>query len=132
MPRTGGLRRKIWVAFILQMTAISFAAVLGVYAAATVIEDVLIKRILKHDADYFLDLAANGSVDAAAGHVFRARLPRAARRRSATRAGHRCASLVPGYHRAARADDASVYVADSPAGRLYLSLDADAHAQPAC
>ena len=58
MPNPSGLRRKIWIAFILQMTAISFAAVLGVYASATVIEDVLVKRILKHDADYFLDLAA--------------------------------------------------------------------------
>ena len=58
MPNTSGIRRKIWIAFILQMTAISFAAVIGVYAAATVIEDVLVKRILKHDAEYFLDLAA--------------------------------------------------------------------------
>ena len=57
MPNRSGIRRKIWVAFIVQMTAISFAAVIGVYAAATVIEDVLVKRILKHDADYFLDLA---------------------------------------------------------------------------
>src|SRR5215469_5269297 len=58
MPNTSGLRRKIWVAFILQMTAISFAAVLGVYAAATVTEDVLIKRILQHDATYYLDRLA--------------------------------------------------------------------------
>jgi len=58
MPSSSGLRRKIWVAFILQMTAISFAAILGVYAAATVIEDVLVKRVLHHDADYFLDRLA--------------------------------------------------------------------------
>ena len=58
MPSPGGLRRKIWVAFIVQMTAISFAAVIGVYAAATVIEDVLVKRILSHDAAYYLALVA--------------------------------------------------------------------------
>src|SRR3954468_19526294 len=58
MPNRSGLRRKIWVAFMLQMTAISFAAVLGVYAAATVIEDVLVKRVLQRDTDYFLDRLA--------------------------------------------------------------------------
>ena len=42
MTDASGLRRKIWVAFILQMIAISFAAVLGVYAVATVIEDALV------------------------------------------------------------------------------------------
>ncbi len=109
MPNAGGLRRKIWIAFILQMTAISFAAVLGVYAAATVIEDVLVKRILKHDADYFFDRARKRSRGAATGYVFRARLSRAARRRSGDRAravAHSRAGLSP-RERAARASSTS-------------------------
>jgi signal transduction histidine kinase len=122
MPKTSGLRRKIWVAFILQMTAISFAAVIGVYAAATVIEDVLVKRILKHDAEYFLDLAAKDPATPPPNTYFvrgyfmppggdAAAVPEPFR------------NLVPGYHRA-NLPTTVVYVADSPQGRLYLSLDA--------
>jgi signal transduction histidine kinase len=48
-----GLRRKIWVAFILQAAAISFAAVLGVYGASAVLKHVLIKRALQEEATHF-------------------------------------------------------------------------------
>ena len=46
MPdRRTGLRRKIWIAFILQAAAISFAAVLGVYGASAVLKHVLTKPL---------------------------------------------------------------------------------------
>jgi len=48
-----GLRRKIWVAFILQAAAISFAAVLGVYGASAVLKHVLIQRALQQEALHF-------------------------------------------------------------------------------
>jgi signal transduction histidine kinase len=48
-----GLRRKIWVAFILQAAAISFAAVLGVYGASAVLKHVLIQRALQEEAGHF-------------------------------------------------------------------------------
>src|SRR6478609_11836102 len=48
-----GIRRKLWVVFVLQVVAISFATVLGVYGAATVLEDVLIRRALTGEADFF-------------------------------------------------------------------------------
>jgi signal transduction histidine kinase len=122
MPNTSGLRRKIWVAFILQMTAISFAAVLGVYAAATVIEDVLVKRILKHDADYFLDRAAKDpSIAPPDTYFVRGYLARPGSEPDAVPESFRRFGL--GYHRAAVPANL-IYVADSPAGRLYLSLDA--------
>ena len=54
MPdRRTGLRRKIWIAFILQAAAISFAAVLGVYGASAVFKHVLTKRALQEEAAYF-------------------------------------------------------------------------------
>ena len=53
MIERGGLRRKIWVAFILQAAAISFAAVLGVYGASAVLKHVLIKRALQEEAVHF-------------------------------------------------------------------------------
>jgi len=122
MANKSGLRRKIWVAFILQMIAISFAAVLGVYAAATVIEDVLVKRILKHDADYFLDLAAKDpSTPPPNTYFVRGYVARPGTDAEAVPESFR--NLAPGYHRA-NAPTSIVYVADSAEGRLYLSLDA--------
>ena len=44
-----GIRRKLWVVFVLQVVAISFATVLGVFGTATVLEDVLIRRALTGD-----------------------------------------------------------------------------------
>jgi len=123
MPSPGGLRRKIWVAFILQMTAISFAAVLGVYASATVIEDVLVKRILQHDADYFLDRVARDPASLPPDTYFvRGFLEKPGSEHGDVPAPFRGLGL--GYHRADGERPYVVYVADSPAGRLYLSLDA--------
>jgi signal transduction histidine kinase len=53
MTERSGLRRKIWVAFILQAAAISFAAVLGVYGASAVLKHVLIQRALQEEALHF-------------------------------------------------------------------------------
>ena len=53
MTQLTGLRRKIWVAFILQAAAISFAAVLGVYGASAVLKHVLIQRALQQEALHF-------------------------------------------------------------------------------
>ncbi|MGH8172040.1 MAG: sensor histidine kinase [Rhodanobacteraceae bacterium] len=123
MRNTGGLRRKIWVAFIVQMAAISFAAVLGVYAAATVIEDVLVKRILLHDAEYYLEhLAADPSAPPPDTYFVRGYLEKAGTERSDVPLQFH--GLAPGYHRAGAGRTDIVYVADAPAGRLYLGIDA--------
>jgi len=42
-----GIRRKLWVVFVLQVSAISFATILGVYGAATVLEYVLLTQAVK-------------------------------------------------------------------------------------
>ena len=123
MPNPSGLRRKIWVAFILQMTAISFAAVLGVYAAATVIEDVLVRRILTHDAEYFFGkLETDPSIAPPDTYFVQGFLEKPGADASATPEHFR--GLGPGYHRGGGDRREAVYVADSPAGRLYLGLDA--------
>ena len=56
-----GLRRKIWVAFILQAAAISFAAVLGVYGASAVLKHVLIQRALQEEATHYWQRLASDS-----------------------------------------------------------------------
>lgn len=53
MTDASGLRRKIWIAFILQAAAISFAAVLGVYGASAVLKHLLIQRALTEEAAHF-------------------------------------------------------------------------------
>jgi signal transduction histidine kinase len=122
MASTSGLRRKIWVAFILQMTAISFAAVLGVYAAATVIEDVLVKRILLHDADYFFDrIAKDPATEPPDTYFVRGYLHRHGSDPAAIPEQYR--GLIPGYHHNGPERSDVVYVADSAQGRLYLSID---------
>jgi signal transduction histidine kinase len=123
MRNTGGLRRKIWVAFIVQMTAISFAAVLGVYAATTVIEDVLVKRILLHDAEYYFDrVAADPAAAPPDTYFVRGYLERTGTVASDLPPQFR--GLGPGYHHAGAGRSDIVYVADSAAGRLYLGIDA--------
>src|SRR6185312_871683 len=122
MPNSSGLRRKIWVAFILQMTAISFAAVLGVYAAATVTEDVLIKRVLQHDASYYLDkLEAAPDTPPPDTYFVQSYLERAGSDASLVPPPFR--GLGPGFHRGVAAAGEIVYVTDTPHGRYYVGLD---------
>ena len=105
------------------MTAISFAAVLGVYAAATVIEDVLVRRILTHDAEYFLDkLETDPSIAPPDTYFVQGFLEKPGADASATPEHFR--GLGPGYHRGGGDRREAIYVADSPAGRLYLGIDA--------
>ena len=123
MPSPGGLRRKIWVAFIVQMTAISFAAVIGVYAAATVIEDVLVKRILSHDAAYYLALVAKDpAIPPPDTYFVRGYLQKPGTSADAVPPTYR--GLALGYHYSGPLRSDVVYVNDSAAVRLYLSIDA--------
>ncbi|HZW50267.1 MAG TPA: HAMP domain-containing sensor histidine kinase [Rudaea sp.] len=118
-PRTG-IRRKIWAVYVLQVAAISLATILGVYGAATVLEDVLIKRALAGESAFYWHrwdrnhaapvpetnnmtgyLLASGADPAA--------LPQALR------------LLAPGYHRVQNGGSfALVHVSDGPPGRLFL------------
>ena len=52
--RAPGLGRRLGRVFLLQATLISLAAIIGVYAAGTTIEEVLIRRALEEEADPFL------------------------------------------------------------------------------
>ena len=123
MPNAGGLRRKIWVAFILQMTAISFAAVLGVYAAAAIIEDVVVKRVLLHDAEYFFErAAANASAQPPDTYFVRGYLQKPGSDPADVPEPYR--GLGPGYHHNGPESSDVVYVVDGAAGRLYLGIDA--------
>ena len=119
MTERSGLRRKIWVAFIMQAAAISFAAVLGVYGASAVLKHVLIQRALQEEAAHFWgrrqddpqasvpDTYNMNGYLVAAGET--AALPEPLQ------------SLTPGFHSLPRAQGGSlVLVEDREGQRLYL------------
>lgn len=58
MKSKHGLGKKFWTAFVLQLTAICFATVIGVYGASVVIKDLLIKQALQDEASHFWKLIA--------------------------------------------------------------------------
>ena len=51
--RDGGLRGRLWVAFVLQIAAISVATLLSVYGAWVVLRDVLIQNALMQEAQHY-------------------------------------------------------------------------------
>ena len=120
MNERTGLRRKIWVAFILQAAAIAFAAILGVYGASAVLKHVLIQRALEQEAAHFWQRLERdpkagvpdtynmtGYLRPVAGPL--TVLPTALR------------PLGPGFHSLPRAQGGSlVLVQDSRGWRLYL------------
>ena len=115
-----GIRRKIWVVFVLQIAAISFATIVGVYGAAAILKDVLIKEALQDEAaHYFKRLAANPAAELPDTFNMRGYLVRD----DAGRAGlpEDVRTLGPGYHRILRnGKDALVYVSQGEAGWLFL------------
>src|SRR5262249_6661291 len=118
-PRTG-IRRKIWTVYVLQVAAISLATILGVYGAATVLEDVLIKRALDGEAGYYWQRYARDAnapipdTNNMTGYLVRipadeAAVPEALR------------ALKPGYHRIQHGGNVVlVLVSEGPPGRLFL------------
>jgi len=122
MHNAGGLRRRIWVAFILQMTAISFVAVIGVYVAATVIEDIVVKRVLLREAEYYTERLERDPAAAPPDNYF-VRGYLAKRDGSDSDTPVEIRGLAPGYHHIGAAQSDLVYVVDAPSGRLYLMLN---------
>ena len=118
-PRVG-LRRTIWVAFLLQATAIAVAAVLGVYGASLMVKRVLIQQALKEEATHLwerLERDPAAEVPDTAnlvGHLLtvgadRRALPAELR------------DLAPGFHVLSRAEGgALVEVEERNGRRLYL------------
>jgi signal transduction histidine kinase len=116
----GGLRRKIWVAFILQAAAISFAAVLGVYGASAVLKHVLIQRALHDEATHFWER--------------RARDPRAAMPDTYNMSGYLVPAatpealpeplrpLSPGFHSLPRAQGGSLVMIEDRGGQRLVLL----------
>ncbi len=118
-----GLRAKIGVAFILQAVAISCGTVLGVYAAAAVLEDVLIKRALREETTHLVSLLdKNPGQSTPDTHNMKGYLQRHGES-SATIPGN-MRDLPLGFH-VLRDNNtrALVYVSESNHGRVFLVID---------
>jgi signal transduction histidine kinase len=115
-----GLRRKIWVAFALQVVAIGLATMLGVYGASEVLKSVLIKHALTQEAAWFWQRHA----DDPEHHVpdtFNMMGYLVLHGQGQETLPEPLRWLAPGYHEMPKAMGGSlVYVDDEPKGRLLL------------
>jgi signal transduction histidine kinase len=120
MRRPAGIRRKIWVVFVLQLAAISFATVVGVYGAATILEDLLIKQALKDEAQhYFGRLRSRPTAELPDTYNLRGYLISAEAQRASLPEDLR--GLSAGYHHVRNEGQAElVYVSKGDAGWLFL------------
>jgi signal transduction histidine kinase len=115
-----GIRRKIWVVFVLQLAAISFATVVGVYGAATILEDLLIKQALKDEAGhYFTRLASNAAAELPDTYNIRGYLVPTGRSHDVLPPELR--GLDAGYHHVSHdGRDELVYVSEGAPGWLFV------------
>ena len=115
-----GLRRKIWLAFTMQVVAIGLATVLGVWGASAVLKGVLIKHALEQEAGWFW---ARHSDDPEhhipdTFNMMGYLVPKGG---SQTALPEPLRWLGPGYHQLPEAMGGSlVFVDDEPKGRLVL------------
>lgn len=118
-----GLRGKIGVGFILQAAAITCGAILGVYAAAAIMEDILIRTALREEAQHYLEiLARDPGHPEPDTHNMRGYLLRPGSDPAVVPEPLR--HLGPGYHTLQRdVGRPLIYVTDTPHGRLYLRFD---------
>src|ERR1700710_1947061 len=119
MSTRSGIRRKIWTVHTLQVAAISLATILGVYAAAIVLEDVLIKHALIGEADFFWHSLQKNSLTPVpvTNNMTGYLVPQGAENTTLPEA---LRTLEPGYHRIQHDGTMLVMVSDGPRGRLYL------------
>ena len=120
MSNERGLRRKIWVAFAMQVVAIGMATVFGVYGASAVLKSVLIKHALEQEAGWFWQRHS----DDPEHHIpdtFNMMGYLVLPRESDAALPQPLRGLKPGYHEMPEAMGGSlVFVDDAPQGRLLL------------
>jgi len=116
-----GLRRKIWVAFILQAAAISFAAVLGVYGASAVLKHVLIQRALQEEASHYWErLRADSSAQVPDTYNMTGFLIPAGGSRDVL--PEKLKPLPAGFHSLSRADGGSLVLVEEDENGHFLYL----------
>jgi signal transduction histidine kinase len=118
----GSLKHRLGRAFLRQAIFISIAAILGVYAAGLLLEDVLIRRALKDEAAYFWShRAKKADFPTPDTHNLTAYLARSGERQEIPEL---LRALDPGFHDLPSSRGISLaYVNDRDGQRLYLVFD---------
>jgi signal transduction histidine kinase len=121
------LHSKLGTVFILQAVAVACATLLGIYATAAILEDVLIRRALKDEAAHYdkrLDIDVSASEPNTSNMQGYLR-PDPAHARVVRPVPPELASLPPGFHNLRLNDGRRplVYVSDIRHGRLTLLFD---------
>lgn len=119
----GGLNTKLVRVFVLQVLAISMATVLGVYGAALVVEQVLVKEALNGEAEHFWEHYKNDktfplpNTNNLRGYM--------ARQSNYEGVPEWLRDLPTGFQRVVESDDSRpvVHISDHGADRLYLVFD---------
>ncbi len=117
-----GIYQKLIRVFVLQMLFISLITALGVYAAAIIVEQVMIRTALESEAKHYWALQAeNGAYPTPNTYNLRGYLARAGDMRDVPAVLH---AVQPGFGRVQMDDHQPiVYVEDRQAERLYLIFD---------
>lgn len=124
IPHRTRHRRKFWVLFAVQIVAIGFATILGVYLAATILEDVLIKQALKQETAHYLQRMHDDPA-APLPDTYNMRGYLAPEASTQTLPAE-LRGLSSGYHRVdVYGTDEAVFAQDTPRGRLYLVIQQD-------
>lgn len=118
-PHRGrGVRRKLFVVFALQLAAISGAVILGVWASAFVLEDVLIHQALEQEADKYYERLQADPTAAAPDTV---NLMGFFQRDPGDPIPEFLAGLPEGFHDLRAPEEGSIgFVQTRPDGKLYL------------
>lgn len=119
----GGLNTRLVRVFILQVLAISVATVLGVYAAALVVEKVLVQEALNGEAEHFWSLYKHDrsfplpNTNNLRGYM--------ARQSDYSGVPDWLRDKPPGFHRVVESPQSNpvVHISDRGADRLYLVFD---------
>ena len=119
----GGLNTKLVRVFVLQVLAISVATILGVYAAAIVVERVLVQEALNGEAEHFWEnFREDGDFPLPNTNNLRGYM---ARRSDFSGVPAWLVDQPPGFHRVREGPDSEpvVHVSDHGGNRLYLVFD---------
>ena len=121
MPHRRGLTRRLGRDLLLQAVYISLAVLVGVFIAANVIPDFMIRQALEQEAAYYWD-----HVRANPGHPLPDTLNLTAYRDDVgSGAPAALAALELGYHRQAGAGETLIHVSEHGGKRLYLVFDVE-------
>ena len=116
MSAEGGLGKRLSREFFLQAVYISVAALVGVFAVAVLLQDVLTKQALRTEADYYWQRYAEDAAMA----LPETRNMIAYRDRSARPPPAELADLPTGFHRREGTDNEVALVTEHDGERLYL------------